>query len=38
MLGIAMVAKPMDLLLSYNPLDKLIVYVKDEGGNLSTPA
>jgi hypothetical protein len=26
----------MDLMSSYNFLDKLIFYVKDEGGNLST--
>jgi uncharacterized membrane protein YccF (DUF307 family) len=28
----------MDFLLSFNLLDKLIVYMKDEGGNLSTLA
>jgi len=33
---IAMVAQVNDLLSSYNFLNKLITYVKDEGGNLST--
>ncbi len=36
MFGIAMVVWVKDLLSSYNILDKLIAYVKDEGGNLST--
>ncbi len=36
MSGVAMVVQVKDLLLSYILLDKLIVYVKDEGGNLST--
>ncbi len=33
---VAMVAQVNDLLSSYNFLNKLITYVKDEGGNLST--
>jgi hypothetical protein len=33
---VAMGAQVKDLLSSYNLLDKLITYVKDEGGNLST--
>jgi hypothetical protein len=33
---VAMVAQINDLLSSYNFLNKLITYVKDEGGNLST--
>jgi hypothetical protein len=33
---VVMVAQVKELLLSYNLLDKLIAYVKDEGGNLST--
>ncbi len=36
MFGIAMVMQVKDLLSSYNLLDKLIVYVKDKGDNLST--
>jgi hypothetical protein len=35
---IAMVAQLKQLLLFYNLLDKLITYMKDEGGNLSTLA
>jgi hypothetical protein len=34
----AMVAQVKDLLLFYNLLDKIIAYVKNEGGNLSTLA
>jgi hypothetical protein len=33
---VAMVAQVNDILSSYNFLNKLITYVKDEGGNLST--
>ncbi len=33
---IAMVAQVKDLLSSYDLLDKLIAYVKDDDGNLST--
>jgi hypothetical protein len=33
---VAMVAQVNDLLSSYNFLNKLITYVKDEGGNMST--
>jgi hypothetical protein len=36
MSGVAMVVQVKDLLSSYNLLDKLIVYVKDEDDNLST--
>jgi len=36
--GIAMVAQVKDLLFLYSLYDKLITYVKDEGGNLSTLA
>jgi hypothetical protein len=36
MFGVAMVVQVKDLLSLYNLLDKLIVYVKDKGGNLST--
>ncbi len=35
-ISIPMVMHVKDLLSSYNLLDKLIAYVKDEGGNLST--
>ncbi len=35
---VAMVAQVKDFLSSYNLLDKLIVYVKDKGGNMSTLA
>jgi hypothetical protein len=35
---VVMVAQVKELLLSYNLLDKLITYMKDEGGNLSTLA
>ncbi len=35
---VVMVAQVKELLLSYNLLDKLITYVKDEKGNLSTVA
>ncbi len=35
---VAMVAQVKELLLSYNLLDKLITYVKEKGGNLSTHA
>ncbi len=38
MFGVVMVAQMKELLSSYNLLDKLIAYVKDEGGNLSTLA
>jgi len=34
--GVVMAVQVKDLLSSYNLLDKLIAYVKDEGGNLST--
>jgi hypothetical protein len=36
MFGVAMEAHLKDLFSLYNLLDKLIAYVKDEGGNLST--
>jgi hypothetical protein len=36
--GIAMTIQVKDLLSFYNLLDKIITYVKDEGGNLSTLA
>jgi hypothetical protein len=36
MFGVAMETHFKDLFSLYNLLDKLIVYVKDEGGNLST--
>jgi hypothetical protein len=36
--GVAMAAQLKELLLFYNLLDKLITYMKDEGGNLSTLA
>jgi hypothetical protein len=36
--GVAMVTQVKELLLSYNLLDKLITYMKDEGGNMSTLA
>jgi hypothetical protein len=36
--GAAMVAQVKELLLSYNLLDKIITYVKDKGGNLSSLA
>jgi hypothetical protein len=36
MFGVAMAMQVKELLSSYNLLDKLITYVKDEGGNLST--
>jgi len=36
--GVTMAAQVKELLLFYNLLDKLIIYVKDEGGNLSTLA
>jgi len=35
---VTMATQVKELLLSYNLLDKLITYVKDEGGNLSTLA
>jgi hypothetical protein len=35
---VAMVMQVKDLLSLYNLLDKLITYVKDEGGNLSIHA
>jgi hypothetical protein len=38
MAGIAMVTQVKDLLPFSNLLDKIIAYVKDEGGNLSTLA
>jgi hypothetical protein len=34
--GVVMVAQVKDLLSSYNLLDKLITYVKDKDGNMST--
>ncbi len=37
-IGIAMTMQVKDQLSFYNLLDKIIVYVKDEGGNLSTLA
>jgi hypothetical protein len=36
MFGVAMEVHFKDLLSLYNLLDKLITYVKDEGGNLFT--
>jgi hypothetical protein len=36
MFEVAMAMQVKELLSSYNLLDKLIAYVKDEGGNLST--
>jgi hypothetical protein len=36
MFGVAMATQVKELLSSYNILDKLITYVKDKGGNLST--
>jgi len=36
MFRVPIVAQVKELLSSYNLLDKLIAYVKDEGGNLST--
>jgi len=36
--GIAMVTQVKDILSFSNLLDKIIAYVKDEGGNLSTLA
>jgi hypothetical protein len=38
MVRIAMVTQIKDLFSFYNLLDKIIAYVKDEGGNLSTLA
>jgi hypothetical protein len=38
MLRIAVAMQVKDILSSYNLLDKLFAYVKDEGGNLSTLA
>jgi hypothetical protein len=38
MSGVAMIVQVKELLSSYNLLYKLIAYVKDEGGNLSTLA
>jgi hypothetical protein len=38
MFGVAMATQDKDLLSSYNLLDKIITYVKDKGGNLSTLA
>jgi hypothetical protein len=35
---VAMATQVKDLLWLYNLLDKLIAYVKDKGGNLSTHA
>jgi hypothetical protein len=35
---VAMAAQVKKLLSSYNLLDKLIAYVKDKGGNMSTHA
>jgi len=35
---VAMVIQVKEILLSYNLLDKLITYMKDEGGNMSTLA
>ncbi len=35
---VVMAAQGKELLLSYNLLDKLITYMKDKGGNLSTLA
>jgi len=34
-IGVIMAMQVKDLLASYNLLDKLVAYVKDEGGNLS---
>jgi hypothetical protein len=36
--GVTMAAQVKELLSSYNLLEKLIAYVKDEGGNMSTLA
>jgi hypothetical protein len=36
--GVVMATQVRDLMASYNLLKKLIAYVKDEGGNLSTLA
>jgi hypothetical protein len=36
--GVVMAAQVKELLSCYNLLDKLIAYVKDKGGNLSTLA
>jgi hypothetical protein len=38
MFGVALAAYVKDLLSTYNLLDKIITYVKDKGGNLSTLA
>jgi len=35
-IGVAMAMQVRDLLASYNLLEKLVAYVKDEDGNLST--
>jgi hypothetical protein len=36
--GVVMAAQVKELLSSYNLLNKLITYMKDKGGNLSTLA
>jgi hypothetical protein len=36
--GVVMAAQVKELMLFYNLLDKLIAYVKNKGGNLSTNA
>jgi hypothetical protein len=36
--GVAIATQVKELLSSYNLLDKLIAYVKDKGGNMSTLA
>jgi hypothetical protein len=36
--GVVIAVQVRDLLASYNLLKKLVAYVKDEGGNLSTLA
>jgi hypothetical protein len=35
-IGVAMAMQVRDLIFPYNLLEKLIAYVKDEGGNMST--
>jgi hypothetical protein len=37
-IGVAMATQVRDLIFLYNLLEKLIAYVKDEGGNMSTLA
>jgi hypothetical protein len=35
-IGVAMAKQVRDFMFPYNLLEKLIAYVKDEGGNMST--